>query len=76
MDQPLLHRLVQRHLAHRVTAAHRAVRHPLSPLVYMDSPAGLFHGAEEGLEVRLGQLVQRDVPHAGDQVVVDPSLVT
>ena len=45
-------------------------------LVYMDSPAGLFHGAEEGLEVRLGQLVQRDVPHAGDQVVVDPSLVT
>ena len=75
VDQFLLHRLVQGHLADGVTAAHRAVRHALSSFVRIAFSAALLHGPEELLEIRLGQPVELDIAQTGDQVVVDPTLV-
>ena len=75
VDQFLLHRPVQGHLADGVATAHRAVCHALSTLVRIAFSAALLHGPEELLEVRLGQAVELDVAQAGDQVVVDPALI-
>ena len=76
VDQLLLHRPVQGHLADGVTAAHRAVRHAPSTFVHIAFPAALLHGSEELLEIRLGQPVELDAAQAGDQVVVDPALIS
>ena len=61
VDQLLLHRLVQGHLADGVAAAHRTVRHIGAPLLHIGLPSAFLHLPEELLELRLGQLVQRNL---------------
>ena len=75
VDQLLLHRLVQGHLADGVAAAHRTIRHIGAPLLHIGLPSALLHLPEELLELCLGQLVQRDLSQAWNQALVDPVLV-
>ena len=75
VDQFLIHRPVQGHLADGVAAAHRAVCHARSSLVRMAFSAALLHRPEELLEISLCQPVELDAAQAGDQVVVDPALI-
>ena len=66
VDQPLLHRLVQSHLADRVATAHRAVRHARASALHIGFSPTLLHAPEDLLEFRLGQLVQRNVSQGWD----------
>ena len=70
-NQPLGHRLIQRHPAGHMTALYHAVGQPRTVLLHPQEPASLLQPVIELLEVRRDQFGQRDGTQLWDDVLVD-----
>ena len=73
-DQPLRHRLFQAVVQQRVDASHHSWAEAFvlefRKILALDS-AGFLEVVVKPLDLNGGQLVQRDVPNSGDDVVLD-----
>ena len=70
-DQPLGHRLIQRHPAGHMTALYHPVGQSGAVLFYPQEPASFLQPVIELLKVRRGQSGQGDGPQLRDDVLVD-----